>query len=99
MASFTPLREETFADQRLYLEGRMVEVTCVACDATVRVRKNSEYHTSIQWTAEAVARCEVLGRCDTDGERAVHESCPRLKGSIEQAVKTGRLPMEASVDA
>ena len=99
MASFTPLREETFADQRLYLEGRLVDIACLHCEATVRVRKNSEFHTSIQWTAEAVAQCEVLGGCQPRGERAVHESCPRLKASIEQAVKTGRLPMEASVDA
>ena len=99
MVSFTPLREETLADQRLYLEGRLVDVACLHCDARVRVRKNSEYHTSIQWTAEAVAQCEELGRCNARGERVVHESCPRLKASIEQAVKTGRLPMEASVDA
>ena len=99
MVSFTPLRAETLADQRLYLEGRLVEVGCLQCDATVRVRKNSEYHTSIQWSAEAVARCEEFARCNARGERVVHESCPRLKDSIERAVKTGRLPMEASVDA
>jgi len=93
MASFTPLREETFADQRLYLEGRLVDVACQHCDAHVRVRKNSEYHTSIQWTADAVARCEEFARTAADGSRVVHESCPRLKASIEQAAKTGRLPM------
>ena len=93
MVSFTPLREETFADRRLYLEGRLVDVACQQCDAHVRVRKNSEYHTSIQWTADAVARCEEFARTDSDGTRVVHESCPRLKASIEQAAKTGRLPM------
>ena len=95
MVSFTPLREETFADRRLYLEGRLVDVACQQCDAHVRVRKNSEYHTSIQWTAEAVARCEVLSGA---GQGRVHESCPRLKASIEQAVKTGRLTLGAGVD-
>ena len=93
MASFTPLREETFADRRLYLEGRLVDVACLQCDAHVRVRKNSEYHTSIQWTAEAVSQCEEFARAAADGSRVVHESCPRLKASIEQASKTGRLPM------
>ena len=40
-----------------------------------------------------VARCEEFARTDADGNRAVHASCPRLRASIEQAVKTGRLPM------
>ena len=98
MASFTPLREETLADQRLYLDGRMVDVSCGQCDARVRVRKNSEYHTSIQWTEEAVARCEEIGRTSAAGHLVVRESCPRLKASIELAVKTGRLPMGGGVD-
>jgi hypothetical protein len=93
MVSFTPLRAETVADQQLYLEGRLVEVTCRHCDAQVRARKNSEFHTSIQWTADAVARCTEFARAAADGTRVVHESCPRLKASIEQAAKTGRLPM------
>lgn len=98
MVSFTPLREETLADQRLYLEGRLVEVACGHCEAVVRVRKNSEYHTSIQWTAQAVARCEEFARATAAGGRAVHESCPRLKASIERAAKTGRVPMGEPAD-
>ncbi len=93
MPSYTPLRAETLADQRLYLEGRLVEVACAECAAVVRVRKNSESHTSIQWTADAVARCREFDRRDRAGERRVHESCPRLRSSIETAVKTGRLRM------
>lgn len=94
MAYFTPLREDTLADQRLYLEGRLVEVACQECAATVRVKKNSEYHTSIQWSTEAVAQCVEFARRDAEsGTRRVHESCPRLKASIETAVKTGRLRM------
>ncbi len=94
MASYTPLRAETLADQRLYLEGRLVDVACRRCDARVRVRKNSEYHTSIQWTTEAVGRCEVFSRGAAEGGgRVVHESCPELRASIEQAAKTGLLPM------
>ena len=98
MVSYTPLREETLADQRLYLEGRMAEVTCGECSAAVLVRKHSEFHTSIQWSAEAVSRCEVFAGTARSGRREVHESCPRLKESIEQAVKTGRLTLGGGVD-
>lgn len=98
MVSFTPLREETLADQRLYLEGRMAEVVCGECAARVLVRKHSELHTSIQWNAEAAARCEVFARTADTGDRVVHESCPRLRESIEQAVKTGRLSLGGGVD-
>jgi hypothetical protein len=98
MVSYTPLREETLADQRLYLEGRMAEVVCGECSATVLVRKHSEFHTSIQWSAEAVARCAVFASTQQGGPREVHESCPRLKESIEHAVKTGRLSLGGGVD-
>lgn len=91
MASYTPLRAETLADRRHYLEGRLVEVACAECAALVRVRKNSEFHTAIQWTAEAVARCREFARREQAGGRRVHESCPRLRASIEAAVKAGRL--------
>ena len=98
MVSYTPLREETLADQRLYLEGRMAEVSCGECAARVLVRKHSEFHTSIQWSAEAVAACHAFSRTADVGDRVVHESCPRLRESIEQAVKTGRLTLGGGVD-
>ncbi|MGH3331767.1 MAG: hypothetical protein ACRDPJ_10760 [Nocardioidaceae bacterium] len=92
MVSFAPLRRETAEDQRLYLEGRLVEVGCLDCLARVRVRKNSEHHTSIQWTSEAVRDCAEFARRDAaPGGRAVYESCSRLKASIEDAVRAGRL--------
>ena len=92
MVSFTPLRAETEDDRRLYLEGRLVAVRCLDCDATVRVRKNSEHHTSIQWSAEATTACtEFAKRNSEPGGRVVHESCSRLKASIENAVREGRL--------
>jgi hypothetical protein len=91
MAYFTPLREETFADQALYLESRLVEVECLDCLARVRVKKNSERHTSIQWSAESVARCAEFARERADGRRRVHESCSRLRASIAEAVRDGRL--------
>ncbi len=55
MASFVPTSADTFEDQRLYTTARLVEVACLDCLARVGVKKNSEHHTSIQWTGEARA--------------------------------------------
>ncbi len=54
MASFVPTSEETLEDQRLYTSAQLTEVACLDCLATVLVKKNSDHHTSIQWTQEAV---------------------------------------------
>ena len=91
MAYYTPTREETFEDRKLYLEGRLVTVACLDCLAEVRVKKNSEHHTSIQWSREAVAHCAEFDRDRASGERVIHESCSRLKASIETAFREGRL--------
>lgn len=92
MVSFIPLSPETAADQRLYLDASLQEVSCLDCLARVRVRKNSEFHTSIQWTAEAQANCAEFARRNADaGHRLVHESCSRLKASIDAAVREGML--------
>jgi hypothetical protein len=92
MVSFTPLSPETAADQRLYLDASLQEVRCLDCLARVRVKKNSEFHTSIQWTADAEAGCAEFARRNAEaGRRVVHESCSRLKASIDAAVREGRL--------
>jgi hypothetical protein len=92
MVSFTPLSPETAADQRLYLDASLQEVSCLDCLARVRVRKNSEFHTSIQWTAEAQANCAEFARKNAEaGHHLVHESCSRLKESIDTAVREGKL--------
>ena len=92
MVSFTPLSPETAADQRLYLDASLEEVSCLDCVARVRVKKNSEFHTSIQWTSEAQASCAEFNRKNAAaGHRVVHESCSRLKASIDAAVREGRL--------
>ena len=94
MASFTSLSPETEADQRRYLDDRLAEVSCLDCLARVRVKKNSPHHTSIQWSAEALDACaEFARRSSEDGGRVVYESCSRLKASIEDAVRDGRLQM------
>jgi hypothetical protein len=96
MASFVPTSPDTIEDQRLYTRARLVEVACLDCLATVGVKKNSEHHTSIQWTDQALARCQEFARMSAEpGGRAVHASCPRLAASIEAAVREGRLPIGA----
>ena len=96
MVSFAPTREETLEDQKRYLEGHLATVACLDCLAEVKVRKHSEPQTSIQWTTEAVAHCQEFAR--RGAERPVMESCPRLKASIEAAVRDGALEVGAGVD-
>lgn len=97
MVSFVPSRPETAEDQRLYLESRLVEVACGSCDARVRVKKNSEHHTAVQWCPGAVDAClELTLRRAESGGRAVHEPCSRLAASIDEAVRTGAVPMGAT---
>src|SRR5512139_2232733 len=92
MVSFTPLSAETVADQRLYLDASLQEVSCLDCLARVRVKKNSEFHTSIQWSRQAQEHCAEFARKDAEaGHRVVHESCSRLRTSIDDAVREGRL--------
>ncbi len=96
MASFVPTSPDTLEDQRLYTQARLVEVACLDCLARVGVKKNSEHHTSIQWTDEALGHCQVFARMSAQpGGRAVHASCPRLAASIDDAVRAGDLTIGA----
>jgi hypothetical protein len=92
MASFVPTSPETLADQQLYTSGWLTEVACQDCLAVVGVQKNSEHHTSIQWSAEAFAACPEMARMP----RELHAGCPRLRASIEDAVRAGRVPIGAA---
>ena len=93
MPSFVPTSADTVEDQRLYTSARLVEVECLDCLARVGVKKNSEHHTSIQWTIEARAQCPELARHTT--ARDIKESCPRLLSSIDAAVRDGQIPIGA----
>lgn len=96
MTLFAPTRPETARDQELYLEGRLQEVACLDCLARVRVKKNSEQHTAVQWTSEALAHCQEFARLAAQpGGRPVYESCSRLMASIERAVEEGQLDVGA----
>lgn len=90
MAYIVPSLAETLEDQALYTRGNLQEVPCMDCSARVLVRKNSEHHTSIQWTREAVLDCTSFAKMSRqDGGRPVHAGCPRLNASIEEAVREG----------
>ena len=96
MASFVPTRAETLEDQRLYTRARLTDVACLDCLACVGVKKNSEHHTSIQWTEQALSNCPEFSRMSTGpGGRQVQEGCPRLVASIEAAVRKRRVPIGA----
>jgi hypothetical protein len=75
----TERERETAADKRLYVEIGLAPVQCQTCGVEVGVKKNSNKHTSIQWTAAAMADCTGY----------VNLGCPRLKESIEAAVRDG----------
>jgi hypothetical protein len=96
MASFVPTSEETLDDQRLYTSAQLTEVACLDCLATVRVKKNSDHHTSIQWSDEAVRACPEFTRMTgrPDG-RPLQQGCPRLAASIEAGARDGSIPIGA----
>ena len=96
MVSFVPTSAETLEDQRLYTQARLNQVACLDCLARVGVKKNSEHHTSIQWTAEALGECSEFRRMASQpGGRPVYESCSRLRSSIERAVADGDIEIGA----
>ena len=96
MVSFAPTSPETLEDQRLYTQARMVEVACQDCLARVKVKKNSEHHTSIQWDAEALAHCQEFQRASSQpGGRPIWSSCSRLRSSIDRAVRDGAIQIGA----
>ena len=96
MTSFR-VGEATRADQELYTRARMVEVPCGTCGTVVGVKKNSDQHTSIQWSVDGVRQCqEFAASASRPGGRAVYEPCPRLAASIADAVRAGRLEIGAA---
>jgi hypothetical protein len=96
MGLFGATRQETLEDQRLYLDGRLRDIACLDCLAKVRVKKNSEHHTAVQWTDEALGHCQEFAKLSGQpGGRPVYETCSRLMASIERAVSEGELEVGA----
>ena len=99
MAYIVPSLPGTLEDRELYTRGRLAEVSCRQCRATVHVRKNSDHHTSIQWSQEAVEACDVFTDLDRqEAGRPVHSACPQLVASIDYAVSEGIITVGAGVD-
>jgi len=98
MASFAPLSPDTLEDRTRYLEGHLAEVACLDCLARVRVRKQSEFHTSIQWDEEATAHCAEFTKARGQGDLRVQRACSRLQASIDRAVRDGAVEIGGTVD-
>lgn len=86
------LREETRRDRHEYLAEGLSPVDCLRCGNRVLVKKHSPLHTSIQWTTSPVAGCAEFAERAAAGERTeLLTGCGALAGSIEQAVREGRV--------
>ena len=67
-------------------------VECGRCGAAVLAAKFSPQHTSVQWTAAAVAACTEFSAAAVLGRpSALVEGCGSLRDSIDAAVASGRL--------
>jgi len=66
------------------------EVACSRCGAIVEVAKFSPQHTSVQWDAVAVLRCDEFSAAVADGQpSALIATCASLRSSIDAAVRDG----------
>ncbi len=77
-------------------DSPMVPVACRRCGACVRARKSSWNQTSVQWNAEASARC--FERRDAQNlaahsVRGLFLACSALSDAIVDAVRHGDLPV------
>jgi len=86
-----PVRAEPVrADNRLD-EMPMVPVACRNCGAQVLARKSSWDQTSVQWNADASARCAERLQAERIADHGVFLVCSALRDSIESAVASGEL--------
>ena len=69
----------------------MVPVACGSCGAKVLVRKSSWNQTSVQWNADATARCAERLEAERIAGHGVFLACSALRDSIEAAAVTGLL--------
>lgn len=93
----SPVREDNRLD-----EMPMVPVTCRTCGARVLARKSSWNQTSVQWNADATARCAERAdaqKIATPGSRGVFIVCSALSASILDAVRRGDLAVVDEKDS
>jgi hypothetical protein len=69
----------------------MVPVACRNCAAEVLVRKSTWNQTSVQWSADATARCVERLDAECIPGHGIFLVCSALRDSIEAAVTTGEL--------
>ena len=89
------LNSSVRADNRLD-EMPMVPVGCRLCGACVLARKSTWNQTSVQWNADATARCAERAetqKMSAHGGRGVFLVCSALSESIVDAVRHGDLPI------
>ncbi|MCV7103250.1 ferredoxin [Mycobacterium palustre] len=87
------------ADPSVRTDNRLDEVpmrpvTCRTCGARVLARKSSWNQTSVQWNADATARCAEraeAGEMPLQAGRGVFQACSSLTESILDAVRQGEL--------
>ncbi|MGA4992192.1 ferredoxin [Nonomuraea bangladeshensis] len=74
----------------------MMPLSCRRCGTAVLVKKNSLAQTSVQWNGDS-SGCPVFAerRASEPGAPAVIPTCPQLRDSIEDAVRSGLLPVPA----
>lgn len=93
------LHAHTALDRETYTRAGFQPVECRSCGACVTVRKNSEKHTSIQWTEGSDRACPVLTEWRGGGERPQGEdTCPRMLASIRYAYAEGLITLAEGVD-
>lgn len=84
--------QQTAADKRLYVEVGLAPVSCAHCGTQVLVKKNSDKHTSVQWTTDPVTSCPEFTAAAAVGTlSAQFLGCSRLKASIEAAATSGQV--------
>ncbi|MBV8785846.1 MAG: ferredoxin [Mycobacterium sp.] len=75
-------------------EMPMSPVTCRNCGARVLARKSTWNQTSVQWNADASARCAERAeaqKMSAHADRGVFLACAALGESITDAVRCGDL--------
>jgi hypothetical protein len=83
------------AERAEYLEGGLTAVTCAGCGVTVRAKKNSTLHTSVQWSRDAVEGCHEFAKRRERGEpTALAPGCGMLLETINGPA--GRLDVPAT---
>lgn len=87
----SPRQAETADDKRRYVEDGLVPVSCERCAIEVLVRKNSDKHTSVQWTTDSRACPEIAAQVAAGTPGAQVLGCSALKGSIATAARDGLL--------